>query len=62
MDVDDRGAQEVLGVDFGNRGCETGLDGWKTVKVREIAGVVGKGVGTEDLWRDRSTTYIQRWY
>ena len=55
MDVDDRGAEEVLGVDFGNRCCETSLDGWKTAKVREIAGVVGKRVGTEDLSRDRST-------
>lgn len=44
----------MLGVDFGNGCREAGLDGGKTLKVGEIADVVGKGVGCKDLFRDRS--------
>lgn len=51
VDVDDRCAEEMLGVDIGNRCCKAALDGWKTVEVGEITGVVGEGVGREDLLR-----------
>lgn len=50
VDVDDGGAEEVLGVDVGNRCCEGDLDCWKAVEIGEIAGVVGGGAGREDLF------------
>lgn len=50
VDVDDRGPEEVLGVDVGKHCCETGLDRWKTVEVGKIACIVGKGVGGEYLF------------
>lgn len=49
MDIDKGGAEEVLAVDVRDGCCKSGLDCWQAGKVGERAGVVGEGVGGEDL-------------
>ena len=56
MDVDDCGAEEVLGVDAGDRGPERGLDVGEAGEVGVGAGVVGRGGGGEGLGRTLADT------
>ena len=53
MDIDDGGAEHVLRGDVGNGCFEGELDGGEAVEIGESAGVVGGGVGGEDLVRKR---------
>lgn len=48
MNIDDRGAEEVLGEQMCDGGCQAGLDGGEAGQVGERAGVVGCGGGGED--------------
>ena len=52
-DIDGSGAEQVLGIHFGDGGCESELNGREALEVGEWTGVVGYGVALEDLRRVR---------